>query len=65
VSVGTYLRSKTVMSVAHVLRRAGLTVVNREEVDKLRELTERLYVDNRRQRQVETLDEVREIVSKF
>lgn len=50
------------MSITSILKRAGVTVVEQEKVERLQELVETIYVDNRRTRQVEALNEARELV---
>lgn len=60
-----YIWSYLKMSLTRVLNKAGLAVVNKDEIDRLKELVDVLYVDNRRTRQVVTLDEVREITRKL
>ncbi len=47
--------------VRMALTREGWKVVQAKKVDELSELLDTLYVDNRRQRQVETLERARKL----
>jgi len=64
-SIATALGQATgpIQTVAQRVRRTltqdGWKVVQRRKVEELSELLDTLYVDNRRQRQVETLEKAR------
>lgn len=58
----SYVKERVHMSITSILKRAGVTVVEQEKVERLQELVETIYVDNRRTRQVEALNEARELV---
>lgn len=50
------------MSVAGVLKKAGLVIVERDHLVELQKAVDLLYVDGRRQRQVDALAKVTKLV---